>query len=296
MNTAEATRVLFVGRTTLDVLYRLGCFPEEDTKAYATAMHAAPGGPATNAAITHALLGGDALLLSPIGGGPWAAPVRATLAQHGVQHIDLAANTAYETPLVTVLVNTAHSTRTAVNPPLTAVPFSALPAEWNAAWGESPRVILSDGFHLHETLELLRTSRNAGAALVLDGGSWKPGTDSLAPLLTAAICSERFTAPGASRDPEATLAWFAAQGVPFAAVTRGPKPILVLDRGRRFEIEIESIHAVDTLGAGDVLHGAFCHFLARTGDCEHSLREAARVATRSCTDLGVDAWTCGEQP
>lgn len=295
MNTAGATRVLFAGRTTLDVLYRLDGFPEEDTKAYATAMHAAPGGPATNAAITHALLGGDALLLSPIGGGPWAAPVRATLAQHGVQHIDLAANTAYETPLVTVLVDTARSTRTAVNPPLAAVQFPALPAEWNVAWGVSPRVILSDGFHLREMLGLLRASHDAGAALVLDGGSWKPGTDSLAPLLTAAICSERFNAPGAARDAEATLAWFATQGVPFAAVTRGPKPILVLDRGRRFEIEIEAIDAVDTLGAGDVLHGAFCHFFASAGNCEHALREAARVATRSCANLGIDAWTCGKQ-
>lgn len=289
-------RVLFAGRTTLDVLYRLDGFPEEDTKAYATAMHAAPGGPATNAAITHALLGGDALLLSPIGGGPWAATVRATLARHGVRHIDLATNTAYETPLVTVLVNTARSTRTAVNPPLAAAQFSTLPAKWNVAWGTSPRVILSDGFHLHEMLGLLRASHDAGAALVFDGGSWKPGTDSLAPLLTAAICSERFTAPGASRDPEATLAWFAAQGVPFAAVTRGPKPILVLDRGRRFEIEVEAIHAVDTLGAGDVLHGAFCHFFASMGNCEHALREAARVATRSCASLGIGGWTCGKQP
>lgn len=290
MDSAVDMRVLFVGRATLDALYRLDAVPEEDTKAYATAMQAAPGGPATNAAITHALLGGEALLLSPLGTGPWATAVRDTLAKHGVRPIDLAAGTGYETPLVAVLVNAARATRTAINPPLAETHFPTLAAEWNAAWGAMPRVVLSDGFHLRETLGLLRACRHAGAALVLDGGSWKPGTDALAPLLTAAICSERFMVPDAERDAEATLAWFAAQGVPFAAVTCGAKPILVLDRGRRFEIAIEAIEAVDTLGAGDVLHGAFCHFLARTGDCEGSLREAARVATRSCAGLGIDAW------
>ena len=291
MSSQDRARVLFVGRTTLDVLYRLDHLPEEDTKIYASALLAAPGGPATNAALTHALLGGDALLLSAVGNGPWAAQVRAVLAKRGVQHVDLAAGTEYEPPLVTVLVNTARSTRTAINPPLSEIAFPALPATWNAEWGAPPRVVLTDGFHLDATLELLRGCRDAGAALVLDGGSWKPGTDALAPLLTAAICSERFAVAESSRDTEATLAWFAAQGVPFSAVTRGARPILVLDRGRRYEIAIEAVNAVDTLGAGDVLHGAFCHFLAQSGNCEQALREAACVATRSCAGLGIDAWT-----
>ncbi len=290
MDSADNARVLFVGRTTLDVLYRLDRLPEEDTKIYADALLAAPGGPATNAALTHALLGGESLLISAIGGGPWAAQVRETLAQYRVQSIDLAAGTVYETPLVTVLVNTARSTRTAVNPPLAAVEFPALPARWNATWGARPRVALTDGFHLDATLALLRGCRDDGTALVLDGGSWKPGTDALAPLLTAAICSERFTLPGKTRDAETTLQWFAAQGVPFVAVTRGPRPILVLDHGHRYEIAIAPIDAVDTLGAGDVLHGAFCHSLALSGDCEQALREASRVATRSCAGLGVSAW------
>lgn len=281
--------VLFAGRTTLDVLYRLDGMPEEDTKAYATALHAGPGGPATNAAITHALLGGDAVLLSPLGSGPWAAMARETLATHRVHHIDLANGASYETPLVTVLVNTARATRTAINPPLTQSVFAA-PDAWNAAWGAQPHVALTDGFHLHETLPLLRACRDAGAALVLDGGSWKPGTEELAPLLTAAICSERFALHGAERDAQSTLTWFAAQGVPFVAVTRGPQAILVLERGRRYEIAIAPANAIDTLGAGDVLHGSFCTYLARTGNCELALREAARIATQSCTDMGIDAW------
>src|ERR1035437_10476639 len=80
-------RGLFVGRTTLDVLYWLDRLPEEDTKIYARELRMAPGGPALNAAITHALLGGKATLVSAVGGGRWATPVRAELKRHCIDLI-----------------------------------------------------------------------------------------------------------------------------------------------------------------------------------------------------------------
>lgn len=284
------THVLFAGRTTLDVLYCLDRLPEEDTKAYARTFHAAPGGPACNAAITCALLGGEAALVSAVGQGPWAEVVRDELKRRGIRLIDMAAETEYETPLTTVLVSSENSTRTIVNPPPASAPIEALEPAWNPQWGEMPRVMLTDGFHLKETLPFLNACHKAGAALCLDGGSWKPGTEELAPLLTAAVCSERFSAPGARPDAEGTLGWFAERGVPCAAVTRGPRAILGLERGRRFEVEIPEIEAVDTSGAGDVLHGAFCYEFARSGAFEPSLRFAAEVASRSCRSVGIGGW------
>jgi sugar/nucleoside kinase (ribokinase family) len=287
-------RALFLGRSTLDVLYRLDRLPEEDTKVYAREFHAAPGGPALNAAITHALLGGEAMLVSAVGRGPWAAVVRAELARHSVALFDLAAGTAYETPLATVLLNRPTGSRTCVNPPLAQTKLKRLIGSWaaemDASWGAIPPVILSDGFHLQETLPFLTACHAAGAALCLDGGSWKPGTGELAPLLTVAICSERFTVPGLGGDPEALFAWFANQGVPCVALTRGEKPILGWERGRRFEIEVEQVDAADTLGAGDVLHGAFCYSYALNPEFEPSLRRASRIATLSCQSLGTQAW------
>ena len=288
------SRVLFLGRTTLDVLYWLDCLPEEDTKAYARHCQAAPGGPALNAAITHSLLRGKALLVSAIGGGPWAPHLRSELERHGLALLDLAAGTAYQAPLSTVLVNAANGSRTIVNPPISTVHLRHLGPEWAveapASWGAIPPVVLSDGFFLEETLPLLLACNNAGAALVLDGGSWKPGTEQLAPLLTAAICGERFAVPGHPATPEAVFAWFADQGVPSIAVTRGAKSIFGWDCGRRFEIEVAPIDAADTLGAGDVLHGAFCYHFALQPEFEPALRQAAALATRSCQSLGIQSW------
>jgi sugar/nucleoside kinase (ribokinase family) len=284
-----SSQALFVGRATLDVVYSPDRFPAQDTKVFARDLRVAPGGPAVNAAITHALLGGKAALMTAVGRGPWAGLVLGELDRLNIDLIDLAAGTAYETPLTTVFLDASQATRTIVNPPRSAIEFNRCEA-WDPAWGEIPSVALSDGFHLNETMTVLASCREAGTMLVLDGGSWKPGTEEIAPLLTTAICSERFSVPGRPPDADSTIAWFEEQSVPHVAVTRGDRPILGWDRGRRFEVEIAPIDAVDTLGAGDVLHGAFCFHFARIRDFEAALGLAADVATRSCQGLGIRAW------
>lgn len=284
-----APRALFVGRATVDVVYSLDEFPTPDTKVFARDLRVAPGGPAVNAAITHALLGGKAALMTAVGGGPCAGLVRGELDRLNIDLIDLAAGTGYETPLTTVLLDATDATRTIVNPPRSTVELNRCPA-WDPTWGEMPSVALSDGFHLNETMPVLAACREGGTMLVLDGGSWKPGTEEIAPLLTAAICSERFSVPGRPSGPDSTIAWFAERGVPHVAVTRGARPILGWDLGHRLEIEIARIDAVDTLGAGDVLHGAFCFHFACIQDFEPALRLAAEVATRCCQGLGIRAW------
>jgi sugar/nucleoside kinase (ribokinase family) len=240
------------------------------------------------------LLGGEAMLISAVGGGPWAAPVRTEIEGHGIALLDLAAGTAYETPLTTVLVNAVSGSRKILNPPLSPVRLTPLAGSWEksvpADWGAVPLVILTDGFHLEETLPLLSACKAAGSAICLDGGSWKPGTAELAPLLSVAICSERFAIPGIAADPESIFTWFAARGVACIALTRGARPILGGERGRRFEIEVARIDAADTLGAGDVLHGAFAHFYAAGDGFEPALRRAAQIATLSCRSLGTQGW------
>src|SRR6185437_2747419 len=94
----KRNRVLFAGRTTVDALYWLDELPREDTKVFARAFRIALGGPACNAAIAHAALGGRATLLSAVGRGPWAELVRRELKRHGIALTDLAAGTDYETP------------------------------------------------------------------------------------------------------------------------------------------------------------------------------------------------------
>ncbi len=55
-----------------------------------------------------------------------------------------------------------------------------------------------------------------------------------------------------------------------------------------------SVKVADTVGAGDVLHGALAHHLAGSQPTSESfaeaLRAAAAVASRACASFGTRAW------
>ena len=152
---------------------------------------------------------------------------------------------------------------------------------WDPTWGETPSVALTDGFHLNETLPLLASCREAGTKLfsMEEAGSREPRSWRRCSPRPSAVSDFRFRAGRPMRTrPSPGLRNGACR---MSRSRAGPKPILGWDRGRRFEIEIAQIDAVDTLGAGDVLHGAFCFHFARDRQFEPALRLAAEIAT-SC--------------
>jgi len=288
---ASTRELLFVGRTTLDLLYRLDALPEEDTKIFARHLHAAPGGPAANAAVTAALLGSSVTLISALGSSIWADAVRRKLGVHQIRHCDLAADTGFEMPIASVMVNQSSGSRTALNPPLDPTPLRPLSHLSDlGADLPKPTAVLTDGFHLAEALPLLRELHQQKVPIVLDGGSWKPHTDELAPLLDAVICGERFRVPGQVPTHEAVFTWFRQQGVERIAITRGAKPILSWEAERSFEIPVVPVSSADTLGAGDVLHGCFLHYYAAGCSFAEALRLGSALASESCRGIGVEAW------
>jgi sugar/nucleoside kinase (ribokinase family) len=47
---------------------------------------------------------------------------------------------------------------------------------------------------------------------------------------------------------------------------------------------------VDTLGAGDILHGAFCYYSSLGQVFQEALTNAVRVASESCRFRGTREW------
>jgi sugar/nucleoside kinase (ribokinase family) len=100
--------------------------------------------------------------------------------------------------------------------------------------------------------------------------------------------SERFRPGGEAA--EDGLAAVHALGPAEAAVTRGERPLSWSDGKRRGEIASPPVEAVDALGAGDVFHGAFCHFRASGADFPAALERAAEIAAQSCRYYGTRGW------
>ena len=121
--------------------------------------------------------------------------------------------------------------------------------------------------------------------VLLDGGSWKPGLEHLVPLVDAAVISADFRAPDGPADP------LASWPIP-VAVTSGGGPVRYRVSGFEGMLRVPAVDVADTLGAGDVFHGAWLTFVAELGleRFIESLRHAARVASFSCRFPGAHAW------
>jgi sulfofructose kinase len=77
----------------------------------------------------------------------------------------------------------------------------------------------------------------------------------------------------------------------FLAVTNGPRPVLWYDRDCATirKMPVFAIKTVDTLGAGDVFHGAFVLALVEGRTVVDALRFAAAAAGIKCSRFGGSA-------
>ena len=81
----------------------------------------------------------------------------------------------------------------------------------------------------------------------------------------------------------------------FIAVTRGPNGTLWFDHnGEPQETSAVPVHTVDTLGAGDIFHGAFALAHAEGQDIVETLRFASAAASLKCTRHG-GAFACPDR-
>lgn len=285
------------GLATLDVVQTVERVPGANEKVVATGLAVAAGGPAANAAVTCVALGVPARLVTRIGGGALGAVVRRDLVDAGVEVVDLAAPGATP-PVSTVLVTRATGERAVVSVNATVAPIHAadLPAE---VW-DGVGLVLVDGHHLDLGVAVAAEARRRRVPVLLDGGSWKPGLEALVERVDVAVVSADFAVPDETGD---VLDALLRLGPSVAARSAGDGPIEVASaEAGRASVPVRAVRVVDTLGAGDVLHGALAAWLAVAGRVAHApvgglaqivraLEWAAGVASASCGAAGARGWT-----
>jgi sugar/nucleoside kinase (ribokinase family) len=289
--------VLACGLATLDVVQTVEAVPTANQKVVADGLLVTVGGPAANAAVTCAELGVPSRLLSRIGGGPLASAVHADLAAHGVGVLD-AAPPGSTPPVSTVLVTRGTGERAVISVNAGLVPDGS-PADLTERAWDDVVVVLVDGHHLNLALGCAARARRLGIPVLLDGGSWKPGLAELLALVDVAVLSADFAVPGG----DDALAEARALGPALVARSHGAAPIEVLGPGpgaARTSVPVPTVDVVDTLGAGDVLHGALVAWAAAqaggvpgAADLARWLRGltwAAEVASASCAAPGARGW------
>ncbi|MBU4337658.1 MAG: carbohydrate kinase [Actinobacteria bacterium] len=294
-------RVTCMGLTTLDVVQVVDRLPGPDEKMVASDGWVVFGGPAANAAATSAALGVPTRLVTALGTGPVADLARAGLDAAGVEVVDLAPTVPDLLPVSSVLVSgqsRAVVSRNAAGAPDLAEAAALIdPALVDPGAGGD--VLLVDGHHLGAAIVLARRARAAGVHVLLDGGSWKPRFEQLLAHVDTAVLSGDLVLPGRARpgssvEVDALLVAVAELGPRVVARSSGPGPVRVLlGPGVVEELSPERVPAeqvVDTLGAGDVLHGAMAAALAGGAGLLDALAWGMRCATTSVRHRGALTW------
>lgn len=286
---------LVCGLLTVDVVYEVAAVPKANEKVVAAGSWSAVGGPAANAAIACTGLGVPAHLITHAGRGPLDGLARRLLAGRGVGATTPEAEPApdWSVPVSSVLI-TPDGRRAVVSTNTLGAPTTALSTQESSNLLDEAACLLVDGHHLPLAIPLARAAAARGVPVILDGGSWKPGLERLLPHVTGAVVSADFRPPGHSMD--ALESWPGRP--PFMAVSAGSDPLRWATRNARGVIDIAHVPIVDTLGAGDVLHGALLAGLSARGRSwpadedawPSELLAACAVASTSCRYRGATGW------
>lgn len=288
---------LFVGLTTLDFLYLVDHFPDRNQKIVALDSAMAAGGPATNAAITFGYLGNQVKLLSVVGNHALSQVIHQDLANQSIHSIDLEP-TWLESPSVSSVVVTQKTGERAVIS-LNATKFQAKCQQIPPDILANIDIVLIDGHQMAISEAIACQAQTKHIPIVMDGGSWKTGFEKVLPFVDYAICSANFYPPNCQNQTD-IFQYLKSYSIPQIAITQGDKPIQYVGQNYSGEIMIDPINAVDTLGAGDIFHGAFCHFIVNQlknpsqpiseNDFREALIFSAKIASQSCKSFGTRSW------
>jgi sugar/nucleoside kinase (ribokinase family) len=281
---------LFVGLLTLDFVYLSETTPNPNQKIVAHDYVVSAGGPATNAAVTFSQFSNQARLLSVLGCHPVTSLIQADLDKYGVEITDMDAGWTEPPPISSIIVTQSTGERAiiSINSKKCKISQQQLPENLL----QNAEIILIDGHQMEAGKKAAQLASAQQIPVVIDGGSWKAGFEEILTKVDYAICSSNFYPPECD-STEDVIAYLRQLGVKKIAITRGEKSILYVEDGEFGEIPVPKIQAVDTLGAGDIFHGAFCSYILKE-NFTGALAAAAKIAANSCRFLGTRGWIDGK--
>ena len=268
--------MIFVGLSTIDVIYNVDKFPKSNEKVAARGQEVFVGGPAANACVACVHLGGKAALVTTVGRHPLASMVREEMKRNGVQLMDLNPEFADVPPISSVTVdksgrrNEISGNAVHVHAPEAAVDRTVL---------EAARMVMVDGHYMEACQAWAAAARASGKPVVLDGGSWKDGAEELLKTVHTAICSADFMPPGCNSRAQ-MVEYLRAHGVVNIAITHEGEPIEFVSGASQGTLRVPAVGVADTAKAGDGLHGAYCYYASLGHGFIEALSEAAEIATK----------------
>jgi sugar/nucleoside kinase (ribokinase family) len=282
----SAPRVLCIGMPVRDLIYRIRDLPQRGEKVRAEQFDEIIGGNALNAAIGIVRLGGRALFTGPMGDATEASSdyVFAQIEQEGIDS-NLVRVAGTKTPISNVMIDPSGER--------TIVTFRD-PDLWKVALPDTGELLADCAAVLAENrcagfaTELCVEASRRGIPVVLDADVAMSMREGLLSVATHTIFStEALTATAGTSNLEDALRRIAEVTKGFLAATRGAQGMIWMDAAGRIQtMPTFPVHTVDTLGAGDIFHGAFALAVTEGRSIVEAMRFASAAAALKCTRHG----------
>ena len=278
--------ILCAGIAVLDEVFRVSAFPLPDTKVQASEFITIGGGNAANAAVAIARLGGKAYFAAPLGVDAIADRLIESLQREGVACVGCVRVPAARTPVSAIFVD-ARGDRTIANYRDHRLDHATVDDPDRLVTAMD--AVLVDNRFPDFVLPICRAAMARRIPVVIDADKAEDHRQPVFEAATHVIFSAQcLRATARTDDLPLGLAQMGTLTDAFLAVTNGPHPVLWYDRSRATirETSVFAIKAVDTLGAGDVFHGAFALAITEGQDIPGALRFASAAAALKCTRFG----------
>jgi sulfofructose kinase len=280
--------ILCAGIAVIDYIFRVEAMPKPDTKNRASAFTVASGGNMANAAVSIVRLGGRAKLSAPLGGPAGTDmsgdAILLKLEQEKVDHSAVVRMAGMHSPISAILVQSSGE-RAIVNYRDDALAKGR--CENPAQLVETADALLIDNRFPEFSLPIAQAAKTIGKIVLMDADDPTRQTDALLNACTHVVFSSHGLRNTAQmQDFTAGLNAVAKRTPALLAVTDGANGSWWHDGRAVHHIPAHPVKAIDTLGAGDVFHGACVLALAQGQSFEHALHFSAAAAAIKCTRFG----------
>jgi len=284
---SQQPKILCIGMPVRDLVFRVDNVPARGLKKHASGYTEISGGNALNAAIAIARLGGRPFMTGPMGDAAEksSAGIFEDFTREGIDGSKLVRMPGLVTPISSILIDDTGER--------TIVTFRD-PRLWNAKLPDTTELLKDCAAILVEnrcadfSRDLCLEAHRRGIPVVLDADQIMPLTDALLRAASHIIFSEEVLRASAGTNNDVIALRKVASLTPaFVAVTNGADGMTWLDPDHEpRRMDAFAVKAVDTLGAGDVFHGAFTLAMASGWPIRDTMRFSAAAAAIKCTRHG----------
>lgn len=276
--------VVGIGAPNIDLLLNLEEFPKPDGFTPVSESSWQGGGKTATGLVAAARLGAKAAMLGFVGDDAYGRFILEDFKRHGVDTGGIAMRRGRRTHMATILSDRQSGRRSVLWMAGDAQPLSA---------DEIPDHYLTNTrfFFIAQadelTLSKARKARAAGARVMIDADYYSDDLLTCFGAVDIFIASEfvyRKLFDGS--DYEAACRTLRQKGPEIVVFTLGSRGCVGAGPEGFFSIPAYDVEVKDTVGAGDVFHGAFVGGLLQGWNAEQTARFAGAVSAIKCTRIG----------